>query len=72
MRPRREIDLRKLPARWQYAIALAVVAIVVALVLVFGDGGSRPSWLTDTLPPILGVAAIVVVACMIVVRLRRR
>jgi uncharacterized membrane protein HdeD (DUF308 family) len=72
MRPRREIDLRKLPARWQYAMALAVVAVVVVLVLAFGDRDSGPSWLTDTLPHILGVAAIVVGVCLLVMRLRRR
>lgn len=72
MRPERRVDLHKLPVALQYVIALATVAVVVALVFAFGDRDPGPSWLTDTLPPILGAVGLVIVAVYVIMRARRR
>jgi len=71
MRPERHVDLRRLPAALQYAIALAVVGVVAGVALLTSDGDDGPSWLTGTLPPILGLLAILVAAVVIVAQLRR-
>ena len=71
--PYRRVDLHKLPVWIQYVIALVTVAVVVGLALAFSGGEHEtPSWLTDTLPPILGALAIVVGAGLLISRARRR
>jgi hypothetical protein len=71
--PYRRVDLHKLPVWIQYVIALVTVAVVVGLALAFSGGEDEtPSWLTDTLPPVLGALAIVVGAGLLISRARRR
>ncbi len=70
--PYRRVDLHKLPVWIQYVIALVTVAVVVGLALAFSGEDETPSWLTDTLPPILGALAIVVGAGLLISRARRR
>ncbi len=64
--PRRRIDLTSLPLLVQYAIALAVVAVVVALVFALG---ARPRPLTVWQLVAAGAAS---VTAMLLVRIFRR
>ena len=60
--PRIKIDLRRLPASYRYPIAIVVVAIVVALALMFRR--PVPGWFQGVIPILgwIGVVALLYLA----------
>jgi hypothetical protein len=68
----REIDLRKLPVRLQYLIALTVVAIVTIAAWLVGRNRPIAYWITHYLIPILGVSYIVLFTFVVLRRIRKQ
>ncbi|MFL5496199.1 MAG: hypothetical protein ACJ8DC_17575 [Gemmatimonadales bacterium] len=69
---RRRVDLRQLPPRQRYAIAIAVAAVVVALAWLVGRNRPVPPWVTGYLVPALGIAYLILTAVAVIDRIRRR
>jgi MYXO-CTERM domain-containing protein len=59
--PRRKVDLTKLPARWQYGIALATVAVVVTVVFAVGPSHTTEGW---AVPALVWLAVLVLLGLM--------
>lgn len=68
----RNIDLKKLPARTRYPIALTLAAIVATAAWFVGRDRPLPSWIDTGLVPALGWLYLVLVIIVLASRLRRR
>jgi hypothetical protein len=67
-----KIDIRRLPVRLQYLIALTVVAIVTIAAWLVGRNRPVAYWITHYLIPILGVSYIVLFTFVILKRVRKQ
>lgn len=65
---RKKVDLKRLPVRLQYIIALTVVAIVVTEAWMVGRDQAIPGWITNYLVPILGWSYVVLLVLAICYR----
>jgi hypothetical protein len=68
-KPRRRVDLRRLPRWQQYAIALGVTAVVVVAAWLVGGDEPVPAWVSEVLVPALGWLALAIIAGALAVRL---
>lgn len=66
------IDLRKLPARIRYPLALAVVAVVATVAWFVGRDRPIPPWIETGLVPALGWTYLVLLVIVLASRLLRR
>ncbi|MGW4063135.1 hypothetical protein ACWEGE_32960 [Amycolatopsis sp. NPDC004747] len=69
---RRRVDLRRLPAPARYAVALAVLAVVIAIVLLVGPGTGRPAGWYSAVVSVGAVALLVYLAGRLLWWLRGR
>jgi hypothetical protein len=67
-----KIDIRRLPVRLQYLIALTVVAIVTIAAWLVGRNRHVAYWITHYLIPILGVSYIILFTFVILRRVRKQ
>jgi len=72
MPPRKRVDLKRLPRWLQYAIALAVTAVVVALAWQTGKDRPVPGWIQDYLVPALGWIGLILLATGVLARIVAR
>lgn len=66
------IDLRRLPIKYQYLIGLFVVAIIAAVAWITGRNKPTPLWIKQYLIPILGWAYLVLFCYAIVYKLIKK
>ena len=69
---RKRVDLRVLPPWQQYAIALAVTGVVVALAWQVGHARATPHWITAWLVPALGWIGLFLIVTGVIARVLRK
>jgi hypothetical protein len=71
MSRRIKVDLKKLPIRQQYAIAIIVVAVVVAAAWMVGRNRPVPAWINNYLVPYGGWFGLFAIAYLLLFSRRK-